>query len=190
MYLFFDTETADLPRRWDAPASDTRNWPRVVQLAWVACDSSGKPEAPAAHLIKPEGFVVTPGAFQRHGISTEYATANGVPLRPVLASFLAALEMSSVVVAHNVNFDSRVVGSELVRAGMVNALESKELRCTMKESTDYCKLPGGRGYKWPTLSELHAVLFGESFDNAHDAAADCLACVRCFFALKSRKAIA
>ena len=42
MYIFFDTETADLPRRWDAPAADIRNWPRVVQLAWIACDSKGK----------------------------------------------------------------------------------------------------------------------------------------------------
>ena len=32
-YLFFDTETTGLPRNYKAPSSDTRNWPRLVQLA-------------------------------------------------------------------------------------------------------------------------------------------------------------
>jgi len=189
MVLVFDTETADLPRRWDAPASDTRNWPRLVQLAWVACDSDGKAESQEAYLIKPQGFVISPGAFERHGISTEHAKANGVAAGPVLDRFFTAVQKSTVVVAHNVDFDSKIVGAEFIRAGLANAFDGKQLRCTMKESTDFCKLPGNRGYKWPTLAELHRILFGNVFDDAHDATADCLACMRCFFALRSRKAI-
>ncbi len=34
MYLIFDTETTGLPKRWDAPITDTDNWPRAVQIAW------------------------------------------------------------------------------------------------------------------------------------------------------------
>ena len=30
MYLFLDTETADKPRNWKAPASDLDNWPRAL----------------------------------------------------------------------------------------------------------------------------------------------------------------
>jgi len=60
----------------------------------------------------------------------------------------------------------------------------------MKESTEFCRLPGKYGHKWPTMDELHRILFGESFDDAHDASADCLACMRCFFALKRRRVIA
>ncbi len=36
-YLFFDTETTGVPRNYKAPSSDTRNWPRLVQLACVLC---------------------------------------------------------------------------------------------------------------------------------------------------------
>ena len=54
----------------------------------------------------------------------------------------------------------------------------------MKESTEFCQLPGKYGYKWPTLTELHTILFNESFDDAHDAASDCLACMKCYFRLK------
>ena len=41
MYVFFDTETTGLPNDYDAPASDTDNWPRIVQLAWALTDKSG-----------------------------------------------------------------------------------------------------------------------------------------------------
>jgi DNA polymerase III epsilon subunit-like protein len=184
MYLFLDTETADLPRRWDAPAADIRNWPRLVQLAWITCDADGAPAAPQKRLIKPEGFVITHGAFLQHGISTEYAKANGAPLQPVLDEFREVVRSAKVVVGHNVDFDANVAGAEFLRAGMPNALSRKTLRCTMKESTEYCRLPGKHGYKWPTLTELHRKLFDEPFEHAHDAAADCMACMRCFFRLE------
>ncbi len=46
-------------------------------------------------------------------------------------------------------------------------------------------MPGGKGgkYKWPTLAELYDKLFGEGFDEAHNAAADVAATARCFFEL-------
>jgi DNA polymerase III epsilon subunit-like protein len=187
MFLFFDTETADLPRRWDAPYTDTRNWPRVVQVAWILCGSVEETAAPAVHLIKPDGFTIAPGAFEQHGISTEYAWEHGEPLRPVLDRFLADAATAHALVAHNIDFDTNVVGAELVRAGIDNPLSSKRRRCTMKESAKHCQLPGKYGYKWPTLTELHAILFGGPFEGAHDAAADCLACMKCFFELKKRK---
>jgi DNA polymerase III subunit epsilon len=189
MYLFFDTETADLPERWDAPVTDLDNWPRIVQLAWVTADAQEDASPPQVHLIRPDGFVISASARQVHGISTEYAAAHGVPLRPVLEQFSLAVERAQTLVAHNVDFDAHIVGAELLRAGMPNVLQNKTLRCTMRESVDFCKLPGPRGYKWPTLAELHRRLFGKPFADAHDAAADCLACMRCFFALRERKAI-
>ena len=42
MYLIFDTETTGLPKKWNAPITDTDNWPRCVQLAWQLHDSNGK----------------------------------------------------------------------------------------------------------------------------------------------------
>jgi len=35
MYLFFDTETTGLPKKWKAPITDLDNWPRLVQLAYL-----------------------------------------------------------------------------------------------------------------------------------------------------------
>ncbi|MHA7056780.1 hypothetical protein ACWGOQ_0006140 [Aquimarina sp. M1] len=56
--------------------------------------------------------------------------------------------------------------------------------CTMLTSTNYCKISGNYGYKWPTLSELHIKLFGEDFEGAHDASADIMATEKCFWEMK------
>ena len=42
MFLIFDTETTGLPKKWNAPLSDSENWPRCIQLAWQLHDSEGK----------------------------------------------------------------------------------------------------------------------------------------------------
>ncbi len=184
MFLFFDTETSDLPKRWDAPVSDLRNWPRLVQIAWITCDSVQHSLKPEVQLIRPEGFTISSGAFQRHGISTQFAIDNGVPLKPVLDAFFMAVQSADVLVGHNFAFDANIVGAEFIRAGMTNLIPTKASQCTMKGATDFCKLPGRIGFKWPTLTELHQKLFKTEFDDSHDAAADCLACMKCFFRLK------
>ena len=59
----------------------------------------------------------------------------------------------------------------------------------MEASTDFCKLPGKYGYKWPTLAELHWALFNTEVLEQHDAAADVATCSKCFFELKRRGVI-
>ena len=41
MYIVVDTETTGLPKGWNAPITDTDNWPRMVQLAWIIYDENG-----------------------------------------------------------------------------------------------------------------------------------------------------
>ena len=51
MYLFFDTETAGLPRNRKAPISNLKNWPRLVQIAWMQYDHS-------ANLFKNKDYII------------------------------------------------------------------------------------------------------------------------------------
>ena len=188
MYLFFDTETTGVPRDWKAPISDLGNWPRVVQLAWAVVDRHEHEVDRGTYLIKPQGFTIPRGAERIHGISTERTLGEGYPLREVLTKFSAALSRATVVIAHNLDFDEKVVGAEFLREGMPVALHQKRRVCTMMAGTDFCKLPGPYGYKWPSLPELHAALFQSPYEESHDAAADVAACAKCFFAL-GRKGI-
>ena len=91
------------------------------------------------------------------------------------------------MVGHNVPFDLNVVGAELLRQGWINTLVTRRSICTMREGTEYCRIPGKYGYKWPTLTELHLKLFGREFESAHDAMSDTLAGMKCYFELKKKK---
>ncbi len=184
MYLFFDTETTGLPKNWRAPVSDVDNWPRLVQLAWQIYDKEGNNLSKHDFIIKPEGFTIPSEASSVHGISTERAMSEGHDLKEILQQFAKSIEPAETLVAHNMSFDEKIAGAEFLRTGIKTDLFHTAKMCTKDASTDYCKIPGPYGYKWPKLSELHIKLFGEDFDEAHDASVDVEACVRCFFELK------
>ena len=186
MYLFFDTETTGLPKNWKAPVTQVDNWPRLVQLAWASYDYTGNLIEQKDHIIKPVGFRIPIGASKVHGISTERALAEGEDLLEVLAGFQHQIKEATHLVAHNMNFDEKIMGAEFLRNGFRNRIPSKDLICTMKSTTDLCQIPGRYGYKWPKLEELYDFLFGESFADAHNAAADIAATSRCFWELKRR----
>ena len=190
MYLFFDTETTGVPRNYKAPASDLRNWPRLVQLAWLLADEEANEVASAEYIVKPDGFTIPKDAAKIHGITTEMAAQNGVEIKSILTAITPNIKKASMLVAHNIQFDEKILGAELLRAGYPNLVESKQRKCTMQGATNYCRLPGPYGYKWPTLEELHMKLFNAPFDGAHRALVDVRACARCYFELRRLKVMA
>jgi DNA polymerase-3 subunit epsilon len=186
-YLFFDTETTGIPTNWKAPITDFSNWPRVVQLAWILYDANGNFINKKDYIIQPEGFIIPAEASQVHGITTEYAMENGEPLINVLDYFEEQCKNSTYLVAHNINFDSKVLGCEFLRILSRNPISELNYLCTMESSVDYCKIESKYGYKWPKLSELHIKLFGEDFEGAHNALADIEATAKCFWKLRDLK---
>ncbi|MGB0376314.1 MAG: DNA polymerase III subunit alpha [Flavobacteriaceae bacterium] len=186
MYLIFDTETTGLPKRWDAPLTDLDNWPRCVQIAWQLHDAEGELIEHCDFLIKPNGYTIPYESETVHGISTALADAKGVPLSEVLDALQKALNQTKYVVGHNVSFDLNIMGAEFLRSGRENLLDSYAVLDTCTEPiAEWCKIPGGRGgkFKLPTLTELHEKLFGNPFEEAHNATADVEATTRCFLQL-------
>ena len=186
MYLIFDTETTGLPKKWNAPITDSDNWPRCVQLAWQLHDSKGALISDHSYLIKPENFNIPFESEQIHGISTELANKIGVDLDEVLNKFISDLSSAGFIIGHNVKFDLNIIGAELFRINSdVNLLEKDILDTCTELTANICKLPGGRGgkFKFPTLIELYSFLFDESFSEAHNASADVEATARAFFEL-------
>ena len=189
--LFFDTETTGTPKNYKAPISDSYNWPRLVQLAWIMADKNGNVLKKKSLIIRPSGFSISEDAAAVHGITTEKAEREGVLLHDVLEEFEMDLSFAGQIVGHNIDFDQHIVGAELYRLGMNSStLMDKSSTCTMKSSTDFCAIPNPNpyfgGYKWPSLQELYCKLFGHEFSDAHDALADITATKECYFELKRR----
>lgn len=188
--VFFDTETTGKPLRYDAPASDTDNWGRLVQLAFkktLVTPDQVSVLSRGSVIVKPEGYTIPSEATAIHGISTERALVEGKPLSLVVERFLSELFDADLVVAHNVSFDRNTFLAEMYRLGAdVDLFASKEFFCNMKATTGWCELPGPYGFKYPRLEELHVKVFGTGFSGAHDAMVDVDALERVFVELFKR----
>lgn len=182
MYLIFDTETTGLPINYNAPLSDSANWPRMVQISWQLHDELGNLIENQDFIIKPEGYDIPYNASRIHGITTKIANEEGLDLAEVLAQFSAVLKRAKVVVGHNVEFDYKIVGAEFFRKNLEDHLQKIPMADTMILGTEYTAIPSGKGkFKSPKLEEIYEKLYGEKFDEAHNSAADVNATAQVFF---------
>lgn len=185
--LIYDTETTGLPKNYAAPSSDTSNWPRLVQLSFIFTD--GKDRKEFDFIVKPNGFTIPEEASAIHGISQDIAIEKGQSRDFVLGLFRGFIHSSDMIVAHNMDFDRKIVGAEYHRMfgdmRFDKHLDNKKTFCTMKNSTDIVGIKGTHAgqNKWPKLVELYKHFFGETFDGAHNSMNDARACERCFFEL-------
>lgn len=183
VFLFFDTETNGLPADFKAPLSEVDNWPRMIQLAWIQTDSEANELSRGDYLVYPEGYYIFDSI---HGITNEKALREGKPLNEVLDIFEKVLDTTTVLVAHNISFDEKIIGAEFLRTERRNRLVDLNKICTMETTVDFCAIPSGNRFKFPKLEELHRKLFNEGFEGAHNALVDVEAMVRCFWALKEK----
>eukprot|EP00555_Chaetoceros_dichaeta_P000987 CAMPEP_0198279240 /NCGR_PEP_ID=MMETSP1447-20131203/66812_1 /TAXON_ID=420782 /ORGANISM="Chaetoceros dichaeta, Strain CCMP1751" /LENGTH=217 /DNA_ID=CAMNT_0043974391 /DNA_START=291 /DNA_END=944 /DNA_ORIENTATION=+ len=169
-----------------------------MQLGFFLIDTSTWiPHAKASLLVQlRDGVLVEAGAQNVHGISAEDCSHFGVAADTAARIFVDACEKADVLVAHNINFDAVVMEAALDRASSCSSrahssssdvstvISSKVHVCTMRESTDLCKLPakfGSQKYKWPTLSEAYTfVTDGDILLGGHDAMVDAEACLKVF----------
>ena len=102
---------------------------------------------------------------------------------------MADFDQATFIVGHNIDFDKKILGAELIRLHRPDVMNSKRTYCTMQAGTDFCRIPGKYGYKWPKLQELYIKLFGHDFDGAHNAMSDIEATQECFWELRRRSLI-
>lgn len=186
MRLFFDTETSGLMK--DDLPPDHPSQPNLVQLAARLYDAKWKCVGSVTALIKPNGWSIEPEAEAHHGISESRCARYGVELVYALGLFKELATNARQIVAHNMQFDRRVIDAALYRVGAEGLWWRKKalvLGCTMEASTPVCQIGGAYGLKYPSLEEAHRFLMPtEPYATAHDAEADVLACVRVFRALE------
>lgn len=138
-----------------------------------------------SRLIRPDGWRMTDEASAINGITQEMLEQDGRPLAEVLADLVELVDeaQGGRMIAHNLTYDSTVLTTEYIRAG-IDAQPATALFpfCTMRAMTARCKLPGRFGKpKWPRLGEAYEHCFGHppdpaEFGDAHRAMADVLVC--------------
>lgn len=184
-YLIYDVSGHRAVTNWKAPFTDTFNWPRILHISWILLDENLKPIADYnAYAEQPELRVGEEMLESVHLEPEEYE-ANKTDVKLIMQRFADDIEKADYVFSFNQEYNENIAGAEFLRTGVKHTLFKKENFCLMRESTYYCALPGKGGkFKWPTLNELHAVLFQQKYTPSGNARADVIAAARCFIKLK------
>lgn len=151
-YAVIDTETTGL-HDFSKPA-DAEGQPRLASLVIITLDDRLWREDEWNWFVKPNGWAMPAEATSVNGLTNEFLMEVGRPVKDLLDVYAGIVDSGYVVAGHNVSYDLKVMRGELRRAGFSDRYEQTESFCTMRSTTDICKIPGGRrGWKWPKLSE-------------------------------------
>lgn len=200
MILIYDTETTGLPL-WKEP-SEHPGQPHITQIAAQLCDEdTGTILGSINTMIRPDGWTIPDDLAQLTGITTEKAMDCGVSLTVALDMFLSLWERAALRVAHNESFDARMVRISIKRTTKPDAIGDYAERwkegaafCTANAAKPILQLPPtermkqtrfANTFKTPNLAEAYRHFMGKDFANAHNAAADLMACKAIYFAIKN-----
>lgn len=160
IYAVIDTETSGLPD-YKLPAEHPSQ-PYVAEFGMWLLDSNLEIETKYHAYIKPEGWVMEDGASKINGLKTDFLMEKGIPIAEVLDVYEDTIKGGRIIVAHNAQFDCKMMRGAFRRLNRPDLFEQTPNLCTMRALTDVCKIPpaGNRGgYKFPKLSEA-CVFFG------------------------------
>lgn len=196
LIMVFDTETTN---KWNfqAPWNDAEQ-PDLVQLGYKVFTKDKQCVMEAGFLVDTTSwktFNMSPEAQAVHGVTIENLSVYGSDPEEAAFIFLKWAERSFMRVAHNIQFDDMIISLFMNRAGFSpdSWKSSNRPFCTMKSTTDICKIPHPKGwnsYKWPSLQEAYTKLVDQKgFKGAHDALVDVNACADIFWTLVDRELI-
>ena len=188
-FFVFDTETTGFLVR----NGRLDEQPHIIQFAGIYGEIDPRTGeyseiARVNEYIKPPISIPLQSSLVHH--IYDETVVDAPPIASRIDTYMKYLNTTDVIVAHNIEYDEGVVSAELGRLGRDGDYQPIRKVCTMRSSTDFCKLQG-RGFSWkpPKLSELYLTLFGERFSGAHDAIVDVEATTRAFAELVKKGVI-
>lgn len=184
---------------YDTETTGFRDPIYLVEIAAVLVEVS--PPAPSierasfSFIIQPDGWHVPSEVARIHGITQEIAERYGVPAIIALAALTNLWAVADARVAHNAEYDDRVLVAAIARLGRESTRRRPPVYCTKDLAMPVVNLPptermiaagfGGKP-KAPKLEECYKFFFGEELVGAHGALADARASARVFDELMRR----
>lgn len=200
MILVYDTETTGLPL-FRQP-SEHPGQPHLVDVCGLLFDDAGVLVDSFEALVRPSNWEISAEVSKIHGITHQQALDEGILEADALEGLLALQERATLRVAHNEQFDQRIIRIALHRyrdAAACDAWAAVSTFCTCETAKPIVRLPPtekmvragfGRQFKSPNLGEAIRHFFGEERASAHRARIDAEDCARIYFAMHPPAAIA
>jgi len=180
-FLFIDTETSGLPKNWKAPYHQEKNWPYIIQIAWIVYDQNLNEIERQNHFIKNSDFEIEKSSQKIHHITADDLQLYGKSRETAMMAFYQDVKKyRPIVIGHFMEFDYHMINVEFQRIGMTDVLAKLPLFCTMKASKPYVKNPDVELLK---LNDFYFELFNEKPKHFHNALSDALNTAKIFFHL-------
>lgn len=187
MKLFIDTETTGIPK-FNLPPNHP-DQPHIVQLGAILASEQGR-EVMTINVLLNQDCEIPDRAREVHGISTEFMREYGISASSVMTLLLEMSRKANTIIAHNLQFDLFMTDIAFTKLGFNHRdyINTQHKFCTMKSAMNLPGMPLNHagGKKFPKLIEAYRYAFGEDFDGAHDAMADCRAMMRLYWWLKEK----
>ena len=210
MILVFDVETTGLIpkiKRGSTEKVPIESYPYIIQFSFALYDliESNMVMRCDSYIKIPENLEIPENISTLTGVTREICNEQGKCIVDVLAKFYDAYMIAEVIVAHNIDFDEKMIHIELQRNrtailekapycftifnSIYEKMKGVERYCTMKSGMEICAVKKENKVvkKWPRLNELHQKLFDEVPIGLHNSMVDVNACLRCY--LKMRHSI-
>lgn len=202
--LVFDVETNGLLPKYGA--NDLKNYPYILQLSYIIYDVGNDKilQEFDSYVDIDDSIPISNKITELTGITRE-SCKNGLSMVEILKKFQEAYAFcNGGLVAHNIDFDSKMIGVEIERHRPILEIHCPQVfsvfnpfyekihnidrYCTMKSGTQRCnimipsKIAGKPPMlKWPKLIELHNNLFdNETINGLHNSLIDVKVCLRCY----------
>ena len=197
--LAYDTETTGIARGHDYTNPDN---PHLAAITGILYDTEAKRVVSSLNLfVHPDDWAMPEEAGAVNGLTTEFLLKFGLPLDQVLPPFVSLADRADLLIAHNIDFDTKIISAALWRYltwynphpedaahETIQTWQNRKGYCTMKESKDIVQAQAKNGrLKNPRLEEAYQYFFNRPLDKAHSANADTVAVLEIYTALNEVK---
>lgn len=185
LFLFNDTETTGFCKNNGSVIQDGQA--RVCSIGLILTDARGVVLTEFSTLVRPDGWTISEGAQKVNGLATDQCEKYGLHVAPVLSLYNRLASMATYIVAHNSDFDSKMM--EIEQAYYNKQLSDKSVPLAVKTPW-YCTMKNNiyiHGGKGGTLAKNVAYWLNREPTNAHNAMGDAIDCKDIFFAMHGVK---
>ena len=184
-YLFIDTETTGVPRKFKygpvAHYTDPvyEKYGRLLELAYILTDENNNTIKEGGWLVKyPPTFEIANGDWhsQNSGITIDLLTTKGTPLEEILKQFEDLVRECDTILAYNLEFDINILLHACYRSNqteLIKLLTESKSKCIMK-------LVSGTG-RYKRLANVYYELYKKTPENTHRALDDVRLCKDVYF---------
>lgn len=183
--LVIDTETTGLPKK-KSSIYNTNCWPFIIQISFILFDTNSlNIYYKFNEYIKiSEDITITEDSIGIHKITKDKLNYCGIDIQYALKNLNIILEITDLIIGHNISFDKQILMVEFIRNNILSNLSNQKYFCTMKNYTNICKIQKSTlstQYKYPKLSELYKTIFLMTPEELHNSYNDILICLRCYY---------